>query len=275
MIKERLDLLVVERRLVESRTKAQWLIRNGFVCVNGIEIRKPGKRIDNSLKIELIKEFPYVGRGGLKLEAALKEFSLIIKGKVCADIGASVGGFTDCLLKHYASKVYAIDTAQDLLHPSLRCDKMRNRVIPLLGVDARNLEILNEKVDICTIDVTFTSLKAILPNVRKFLKNDGRIIALIKPLFETELKKDIQSLTIVKYNKIRNKDLFRSTEKNLLKDVVENLVRWCIDEGFFPYGLMRSPSVNRKKSVEFIIYLKVDKRSNFFNYRNEINKLFT
>jgi len=274
MIKERLDLLVVERRLVESRTKAQWLIRNGFVNVNGIEIRKPGKRIDNSLKIELIKEFPYVGRGGLKLEAALKEFSLNIKGKVCADIGASVGGFTDCLLKHYASKVYAIDTAQDLLHPSLRCEKMKNRVIPLLGVDARNLENLNEKVDICTIDVTFTSLKSILPNVRKFLKNDGGIIALIKPLFETELKKEIQSLTIVKYNKIRKRDHFRGTEKNIIKNVVENLVRWCIDEDFFPYALMRSPLVSKKESVEFFIYLRVDKRSNSFNYINEINRLF-
>lgn len=277
MIKERLDLLVVERRLVESRTKAQWLIKNGFVFVNGIEIRKPGKRIDNSLKIELIKEFPYVGRGGLKLEAALKEFSLNIKGKVCADIGASVGGFTDCLLKHYASKVYAIDNAQDLLHPSLRCDKMKNRVIPLLGIDARELEILKilkEKVDICTIDVTFTSLRAILPNVRKFLKNDGGIIALIKPLFETEFEKDIQSLTIVKYNKIRNKDLFRSTEKNMLKDIVTGLIEWCINEGFFPYGLIRSPSVSKKESIEFFVYLRVDKKNNSYNYRNEIDKLF-
>lgn len=221
MIKERLDLLVVERRLVESRTKAQWLIKNGFVYVNGIEIRKPGKRIDNSLRIELTKEFPYVGRGGLKLEAALKEFSVDINGKVCTDIGASVGGFTDCLLKHNALKVYAIDTALDLLHPSLRCDKMKNRVIPLLGVDARELKILKEKVDICTIDVTFTSLKAILPNVRRFLKNDGGIIALIKPLFETEFYKN-NRFEIIQDSKV-------------LKEIITELMDWCVNEDFFPY----------------------------------------
>ena len=265
MIKERLDLLVVERRLVESRTKAQWLIKNGFVYVNGIEIRKPGKKIDNSLKIELIKEFPYVGRGGLKLEAALKEFSLNIKGKVCADIGASVGGFTDCLLKHNASKVYAIDTAQDLLHPSLRCDKMKNRVIPLLGVDARELEILKEKVDICTIDVTFTSLKAILPNVRKLLKNDGGIIALIKPLFETEY---IQRLTIVKYNKIQKRNYFHSTEKVDILKIINNLLEWCLNQKFFPYGIMKSPF-----TLEFFAYLKLDKESQYFDYKNEVNNL--
>jgi len=258
MIKERLDLLVVERRLVESRTKAQWLIRNGFVYVNGIEIRKPGKRIDNSLKIELIKEFPYVGRGGLKLEAALKEFSLNIKGKVCADIGASVGGFTDCLLKHYASKVYAIDTAQDLLHPSLRCDKMKNRVIPLLGVDARELEILKEKVDICTIDVTFTSLKSILPNVRKFLKNDGGIIALIKPLFETEYHEK-------KFKVIQ--------DPKILINIITGLIDWCVKENFFPYGIIKSPLLGKGGSLEFFVYLKIDKERQDFDYKNEVNNL--
>ena len=259
MIKERLDLLVVERRLVESRTKAQWLIKNGFVYVNGIEIRKPGKRIDNSLKIELIKEFPYVGRGGLKLEAALKEFSLNIKGKVCADIGASVGGFTDCLLKHYASKVYAIDTAQDLLHPSLRCDKMKNRVIPLLGVDARELEMLKEKVDICTIDVTFTSLKAILPNVRKFLKNDGGIIALIKPLFETEFYEN-------------NRFEIIQDPKVLIK-IITDLIDWCVIENFFPYGITKSPLLGKGGSLEFFIYLKIEKKSHYYDYKNKVNNL--
>ncbi len=259
MIKERLDLLVVERRLVESRTKAQWLIKNGFVYVNGIEIRKPGKRIDNSLRIELTKEFPYVGRGGLKLEAALKEFSLNIKGKVCADIGASVGGFTDCLLKHNALKVYAIDTAQDLLHPSLRCDKMKNRVIPLLGVDARELEILKEKVDICTIDVTFTSLKAIIPNVRRFLKNDGGIIALIKPLFETEFYEN-NRFEIIQDSKV-------------LKEIITELIEWCVNEGFFPYGIIKSPILGKGGSLEFFVYLRIDKESDYYDYKNRVNYL--
>ena len=259
MVKERLDLLVVERRLVESRSKAQWLIKNGFVYVNGNEIRKPGKKIDNSLKIELKKEFPYVGRGGLKLEAALKEFSLNIKGKVCADIGASVGGFTDCLLKHYASKVYAIDTALDLLHPSLRCEKMKDRVIPLLGVDARELEILKEKVDICTIDVTFTSIKAILPNVRKFLKNDGGIIALIKPLFETDF--------------YENKTFEIIHDLKILKKIITELIEWCLNEGFFPYGIIKSPILGKGGSLEFLVYLKVDKKRQDFDYKNEVDNL--
>jgi len=145
--KERIDILLVERRLAESRTKAQWLIKKGYIFVNKKQIIKPSKRFDNSLEIQLIKGFPYVGRGGLKLEAALKEFTLSVKEKICADIGASVGGFTDCLLKHGALKVYAIDNATDLLHPSLRCEKMKAKVIPILGVDARDLIPIEEELD--------------------------------------------------------------------------------------------------------------------------------
>ncbi|GAG17314.1 unnamed protein product, partial [marine sediment metagenome] len=174
-MKERIDILVVERRLTDSRTKAQWLIKNGYVLVNGVEIKKPGKKIDNSMEIVLKKEFPYVGKGGLKLEAALKRFSISVEKKVCADIGASIGGFTDCLLKYGASRVYAIDTAKDLLHPSLRCEKAKDKVVPMLGIDARNLKELPEKVGICTVDVTFASLRSILPNIKKYLKNDGNI----------------------------------------------------------------------------------------------------
>ncbi|MFX1311699.1 MAG: SAM-dependent methyltransferase, partial [Promethearchaeota archaeon] len=110
-MKERVDILLVERRLVESRAKAQWLIKNGYVSVNKKKITKPGKKIDNALEIHLKKAFPYVGRGGLKLEAALKEFSISVENKICADIGSSVGGFIDCLIKHGAKKVYAIDKA--------------------------------------------------------------------------------------------------------------------------------------------------------------------
>ncbi|MFX1395230.1 MAG: TlyA family RNA methyltransferase, partial [Promethearchaeota archaeon] len=195
-MKERLDILLVERRLTESRTKAHWLIRNGYVYVNDVQIKKPGKKVDNSKKIFLKKKFPYVGRGGLKLEAALKKFSISAKDKICIDIGASIGGFTDCLLKQGASKVYTVDTAKDLLHPSLRCEKMKEKVIPLLGIDARYLKELTEKVDICTIDVTFTSIRSILPNVKYYLKKDGNIIVLIKPLFESEFH-DVKKFKII------------------------------------------------------------------------------
>ncbi|MFX1287187.1 MAG: SAM-dependent methyltransferase, partial [Promethearchaeota archaeon] len=145
-MKERLDILLVERRLVESRIKAQWLIKNGYVIVNDEEIIKPGKKIENSSTIRLTQKFPYVGRGGLKLEAALKKFSIEVRGKVCVDIGASVGGFTDCLFQNGAIKVYAVDTAKGLLHPSLK--RKNNKLIELFGVDARQLKSLPVKIDI-------------------------------------------------------------------------------------------------------------------------------
>lgn len=185
-MKERIDILLVERRMVDSRTKAQWLIKNGYVLVDKKQIMKPSKRIENTIEIQLTKNYPYVGRGGLKLEEALKKFSILVKGKICADIGASIGGFTDCLIKYGALRVYAIDTATNLLHPSLLCEKMKEKVIPLLGVDARNLVLIEEKVDICTIDVTFGSLREFLPSVRRILKKNGDIIGLVKPVFETE-----------------------------------------------------------------------------------------
>lgn len=259
MVKERLDLLVVERRLVESRTKAQWLIKSGYVLVNGIKVRKPGKKIDNSLDIYLKKEFPYVGRGGLKLEAALERFSISVKGKVCADIGASIGGFTDCLLKHGASRVYAIDIAEDLLHPSLRCEKMKNRVILLLGVDARELNSLGEKVDICTIDVTFASLRVILPNVKKFLKISGEIVALVKPLFETEYYKE-KKFGVIQDSKV------------LIKLLIE-LMDWCVDEKFFPYGIIKSPLLGKGGSIEFIVYFKIDNTNFYLDYKNTIRDI--
>ncbi|TES93878.1 MAG: TlyA family rRNA (cytidine-2'-O)-methyltransferase, partial [Promethearchaeota archaeon] len=120
-MRERLDVILVERRLVESRTKAQWLIKSGFVFVNDMKILKSSKKVDNNSKIKLSRKYPYVGRGGLKLEAALKSFSVDVKGKICVDIGASIGGFTDCLLQNGALKVYTVDTATNLLHPSLTC----------------------------------------------------------------------------------------------------------------------------------------------------------
>ena len=258
-MKERIDILLVERRLVESRAKAQWLIRNSFVIVNGVEVKKPGKRIDNTILIELKQKFPYVGKGGLKLEAALVAFSIAVEEKICADIGASIGGFTDCLLKFGASKVYAIDTATDLLHPSLRCEKMKGKVITLFGVDARMMKKLDEEVDICSIDVTFSSLKDILPNVKNFLKKKGDIIALIKPLFETELK-EYEKLHIIQNPK-------------RLKIILLELVKWCISNGFYPYGIIKSPILGKGGSIEFLIHLKIDKVHSGFDYEEIIGNI--
>lgn len=256
-MKERIDILLVERRLVESRTKAQWLIRNGYTLVDGVEVRKPGKRIDNTCLIQLKAQFPYVGKGGLKLEAALDEFSISVKKKVCADIGSSVGGFTDCLLKHGASRVYTIDTAIDLLHPSLRCEKMKDKVIPLLGVDARLLKKLDEQVDICSVDVTFTSLREILPNIKNYLKPSGHIITLIKPIFETKFKEE-KKFQIIQDPKELNKILL-------------DFISWSINNEIFPHGLTKSPILGKGGSIEFLAHFKLERASSGFDYKKKIN----
>ncbi|TFF86098.1 MAG: TlyA family rRNA (cytidine-2'-O)-methyltransferase [Promethearchaeota archaeon] len=239
-VKERLDLLLVERRLVESRTKAKWLIDNGYVLVNDRVIRKPSTRVDNSLKISLKKSFPYVGRRGLKLEAALNQFCIGLQNKICADIGASIGGFTDCLLKHGAEKVYAIDIAVDLLHPSLICNK--KQVIALLGVDARKLNDLGEKVDMIVINITFSLLKDVLRNVTKFLKINGDIIVLVKPIFENDFYGK-QKFKVVK-------------DKKQLRDVLNDLLDWSVKSDLCPKNVMRSPILGKGGSTEFFIRFK-------------------
>jgi len=249
-MKERIDIILVERRLVESRTKAQWLITNGFVTVAGKKIQKPGKKVENSLTIELEKEFPYVGKGGLKLEAALKEFSLMVEGKICMDVGASVGGFTDCLLQHGAKKVYAIDKAIDMLHPSLRCEKNKGKVIPMLGIDARNSINIQEKIDLATIDITYASLKIILPQVKPVVKESGDIIALIKPSFEAELIKVKQ-----------NSQFF---------EILLDLISWSSENDLYPVNLIKSPSLGKEDSKEFLIHFKLEETDLVIDIKNLI-----
>ena len=241
-MKERLDILLVERRLVESRTKAQWLIRNGSVLVNGTPLTKPGKKVDNREEIILIQKFPYVGRGGLKLEAALDKFSIDVEYKTCLDLGASIGGFTDCFLQRGAKKVYAVDTAKDLLHPSLLCKK--NQVIKLEETDARKLIKLSETVDIIAIDITFASLKEVLPHSKQYLKDEGDIIVLVKPLFENNSDK---------------KDKFRIiTNESELKEVLKNLTSWALENEIIPINMMKSPILGKGGSIEFLIHFKIN-----------------
>ena len=259
-MKESLDLILVDRRLVESRNKAQWLIRNGFVLVEGKKVKEPGTRIDNRDQIELLKEYPYVGRGGLKLKEALKAFGIQVQDKICADIGASVGGFTDCLLQNGAKRVYAIDTAISLLHPSLKCDKSADKVIPLLGIDARELNALEEDVDLCTIDITFASLKSVLRNVTAFLKNDGDIITLVKPLFESENNHVNETRIII--------------DREELKLILREFVKWSLSKDFYPHGLIQSPMKGRGGSIEFFFHLRIDERSETFDIQDELNELF-
>ena len=243
-MKERLDIKLVERGLVESRTKAQWLIKNGLVYVNDKTIFKPSKKVNSDEMIILKQKFPYVGRGGIKLATAIKEFLIDVSQKVCLDLGASVGGFTDCLLKKGAKRVYAVDTAKDLLHPSLV--KRKDKVIILERTDARERFKLDEFVDIIVIDITFASLKEILPYSKYYLKDDGDIVVLVKPLFEKEFEKK-EKLKIIK-------------DENDLKKILNDLTKWALSKGIYPINIMRSPLLGKGGSLEFFIHFKLNLR---------------
>jgi 23S rRNA (cytidine1920-2'-O)/16S rRNA (cytidine1409-2'-O)-methyltransferase len=182
--KERIDVLLVERGMAESRAKAQALVLAGQVVVGEQRVDKPGQQVPVESDIRLKGEvLPYVSRGGLKLKGAIDKFGLVVRGKVAADIGASTGGFTDCLLQEGAERVHAIDVGYGQLHEKLRTDpRVRSRE----RVNARYLtaEDLPEKVGVVVIDVSFISLTQVLPSVLPYLEAGGLLIALVKPQFE-------------------------------------------------------------------------------------------
>ncbi len=239
--KERLDKLLVKRGLVESREKAQALIMAGLVYVNDQRVDKAGTRVSLEAQIEIKGETcPYVSRGGLKLEHALKEFHISVAGLVCADIGASTGGFTDCLLQHGAAKVYAIDVGHGQLHWRLRQDP---RVVVMEGVNARYLkpEDLPETVDLVTIDVSFISLTKIIPAAKGLLKPGGRIVALIKPQFEVGPRE------VGKGGVVRDPALHQR--------VIEKIKNFAEDLNLTVLGLTESPLLGPAGNREFLIHL--------------------
>ncbi len=182
--KERLDVLLVELGLAPTRARAQALVLAGQVVVDDQRVDKPGTRVPADAEVRLKGEpMPYVSRGGLKLEAALRHFHLDVRGAVCADIGASTGGFTDCLLQAGASKVYALDVGRGQLHARLRSDP---RVVLREGVNARHLDAsdLPEPVSVLVLDVSFISLTQVLPSTVPLLRPGGVTVALVKPQFE-------------------------------------------------------------------------------------------
>lgn len=184
MKRQRLDLLMVERGLADSREKAQRLIRAGEVLVDDVPAAKPGHEVPLDCHIRVRQPERFVGRGGLKLEEAFVRFPLLTaEGKICVDIGASTGGFTDCLLQHGAAQVFAVDVGKSQLHPRLAADP---RVVVLDGCNARHLQPddLPEPVDLAVTDVSFISLRLILPAIDRLLRPGGETVALIKPQFE-------------------------------------------------------------------------------------------
>lgn len=245
MTKLRLDALLAQRGYYETRTKSQAAIMAGVVLVNNIKIDKPGTQVDTDAEIAIIgNKLPYVSRGGLKLEKALKVFHASVAGKVVADVGASTGGFTDCALQNGADRVYAIDVGYGQLAWKLRNDE---RVVNMERTNVRHMEegALPEKVDIATIDVAFISLEKVLPAIKNFIKENGCVIALIKPQFEAGKEK------------VGKKGVVRDSAVHL--EVITRMLSFARSIGFSACGLDYSPIKGPEGNIEYLLYLTFDK----------------
>jgi 23S rRNA (cytidine1920-2'-O)/16S rRNA (cytidine1409-2'-O)-methyltransferase len=244
MSKQRLDLALVARGLVDTRSKAQSLIMARRVLVNGAFVDKAGASVadDDVLGIAEL-EHPWVGRGGMKLAHALKEFAIDVTGKVCADIGASTGGFTDVMLKSGAAKVYAIDVGYGQLDVSLRNDP---RVVNREKVNARNLtaDDFDEAIEFVSIDVSFIPLKLILPAVASFLQ--GELVALIKPQFE------------VGKHEVGKGGIVRDEAKR--QSAVDGVASAAKEIGFEVFGVIESPVKGAEGNVEFLMHATLNTR---------------
>jgi len=263
MPKIRLDVLLMERGLAESRAKAQALIMAGQVRVNDQVVLKPATAIDPKSTLTVDHGPRFVSRGGEKLDAALEEFGIDLKDFVCVDVGASTGGFTDCMLQRGATKVYAIDVGKGILHW-----KLRNyaRVIVMEETNARHVESLPEKINFVTVDASFISLKILLPCVKKWLaplqlppnspnlggvprpkgvSKGGGVVALIKPQFEAG-KKDVS----------RGDGVIR--DPLIHRQVLIDVLTYAKQEGFGLLGLIKSPLLGPKGNAEFLVWMDLN-----------------
>ena len=241
-MKERLDVLLVKRNLAPSREKAKAVIMAGNVYVDGQREDKAGTVFPPDVPIEVRGHtLPYVSRGGLKLEKAMKVFDVDVRGKVCTDVGSSTGGFTDCMLQNGAEKVYAIDVGRGQLDWKLRQDP---RVVCMEKTNIRYVkpEDIGEPVDFSSIDVSFISLKKVLLPIRDYLKEDGEIVALIKPQFEAGREK------------VGKKGVVR--EKGTHVEVIEKVADYAVSIGFLVLALDFSPIRGPEGNIEYLIHLK-------------------
>jgi 23S rRNA (cytidine1920-2'-O)/16S rRNA (cytidine1409-2'-O)-methyltransferase len=236
--KIRLDHLLVRRGLAESRSQAQALVLAGHVQVNGQPAYKPGSKVPANVQVTVRQRLPYVSRGGIKLEAALDAFHLSVAEAICADVGASTGGFTDCLLQRGAARVYAVDVGYGQLAWKLRQDE---RVVVMERTNARYLESLPEPVNIVTLDVSFISLKLLFPAVVGWVAPEAGIIALIKPQFEAE-REQVGKRGVVRDPVVHSR-------------VLENVAGYAMAQGFAAGGLLRSPILGPAGNVEFLMHL--------------------
>lgn len=237
--KKRIDILVYERGLASSREKARAMIMAGEVLVEGQTIDKAGTQVSEQAEITIRNKARFVSRGGEKLASALATFNIPINGRICADVGASTGGFTDCLLQNGAAKVYAIDVGYGQLDYTLRQDQ---RVVVIERTNARYLEQLPEKVSLVTLDASFISLKLLLPVIKGWLSPVADIIPLIKPQFEAG-REDVGKGGVVKNPVVHAR-------------VLQEILRFARQQGFDIRGLTTSPIKGPAGNTEFLAWLR-------------------
>ena len=241
-MKERLDVLLVKRNLAGSREKAKAIIMSGIVYVDGQKEDKAGTTFPEDVQIEVRGHtLPYVSRGGLKLEKALKCFDVSVEGKVCTDVGSSTGGFTDCMLQNGAVKVFAIDVGRGQLDWKLRQD---DRVVCMEKTNIRYVkpEDLGEPIDFSSIDVSFISLTKVLGPIRDYLTEKGQIVALIKPQFEAGREK------------VGKKGVVR--EKSTHLEVISQIISYALSIGFRVLDLTSSPIKGPEGNIEYLVHLE-------------------
>lgn len=248
MTKTRLDLFLVEKGLAESRSSAQRMIMAGTVRINGQVVLKAAGNVINGDEVTVDQPPRFVSRGGEKLQGALAAFGKEnLEGLTCVDVGASTGGFTDCLLQHGAKRIFAVDVGYGILHWKLRQD---TRVVVMEKTNARFIKEFPEKIDLVTIDASFISLRTLLPVVKTWFKGmPGEVIALIKPQFEAG-KKDAA----------RGEGVIRDPE--IHKRILEEILKFVVAQDFSVQGLIRSPLTGPKGNIEFLIHLKTDSFGN-------------
>lgn len=257
--KERLDIVLVDRGIITSRERAKTSIMAGKVFVDGRRVDKAGEKVPVTANIEYKGEkLPYVSRGGLKLEKAMKNFPITLKGKVCMDIGASTGGFTDCMLQNGASKVFSIDVGYGQFAWKLRTDE---RVVCMERTNIRYVkpEDLGELVDFASIDVSFISLKKIMPATVELLKDNGEVVALIKPQFEAGKEK------------VGKKGVVRDIEVH--KEVVFGIIDYLIEHNLNVLGVSYSPIKGPEGNIEYLVYFTKDTERESTFVREDVDKV--
>ena len=256
-MKERLDVILVNNGLASSRDNAKRTIMAGLVTVDGIVETKSGQKfdVDSEFKVK-DKLLKYVSRGGLKLEKAIQSFNIKLNGCYAVDMGASTGGFTDCMLMNGALKVYALDVGYGQLDYKLRVDP---RVINMEKTNIRYLDttLIEEPIDFISIDVSFISLRHMFPVASKILKDTGAIMCLIKPQFEAG-REQVGKKGIVRDSKIH-------------VEVIENVISYASDNGLYPHGLGYSPVKGTKGNIEYLLYLKKTESSEEISPQEVVN----